>query len=196
MQSVPHPHPLAAPSPERAQPLPADEVRPVGRPMPGLRLRLKPKAPPTGYVDGGWWPRSRDLSVELPTLIRVLAVRLGRVTRVSFALEAWDNPPRQITVDGRPVRPEGFRSQDQYVLQLIGSGGPRMSLLVIPPEAGAAAAHDAMMVASGRGNTDRPVEILAAGGIVPDTTVRRLRLVSDDPQSRWDTDGGKVRERG
>ncbi len=25
------------------------------------RLRLKPKAPSTGYVDGAWWPASRDL---------------------------------------------------------------------------------------------------------------------------------------
>jgi hypothetical protein len=24
------------------------------------RLRLKPTAPTTGWVDGGWWPRSRD----------------------------------------------------------------------------------------------------------------------------------------
>ena len=31
-----------------------------------LRLRLKPKAPRTGYVDGAWWPRSHDLAAELP----------------------------------------------------------------------------------------------------------------------------------
>jgi hypothetical protein len=34
-----------------------------------LRLKLKPKAPTTGYVDGAWWPRSRDLSAELPALL-------------------------------------------------------------------------------------------------------------------------------
>ena len=37
-----------------------------------LRLRLKPKAPRTGYVDGGWWPRSRDLVAELPELAEIL----------------------------------------------------------------------------------------------------------------------------
>ncbi len=26
------------------------------------RLRLKPKAPQTGYVDGAWWPHSDDLT--------------------------------------------------------------------------------------------------------------------------------------
>jgi hypothetical protein len=149
--------------------------------MTGLRLRLKPKAPPTGYVDGAWWPRSPDLSVEVPALTHVLAVRLGPVTRVAYALEVWDTPPRQITVDGTCVRLEGFHSRDQYVLRVTGSDGRRVSLLVVPPEAAATAAHDAMMRAARRGNTDRPVEILAAGGIVPDTTVRRVRLVSDHP---------------
>lgn len=194
MQSVPHPP--TAPSPERVRTPPTAEAQPSARPMPGLRLRLKPKAPPTGYVDGGWWPRSRDLTVELPALVHVLAVRLGRVTRVAFALEAWGRPPRQLTVTGNPLRLEGFHSQDQYLLRVTGSDGTRLSLLVIPPEAAAAAAHDALMTASGRGNTDRPVEILAAGGIVPDTTVRRVRLVPDDLRSRWDTDGRQVQERG
>jgi Family of unknown function (DUF5994) len=38
---------------------------------PGGRLRLKPKAPKTGWVDGGWWPRSRDLAAERVTLLVV-----------------------------------------------------------------------------------------------------------------------------
>ena len=41
------------------------------------RLRLKPKAPTSGYVDGAWWPHSEDLSIELPDLLSVLSVRLG-----------------------------------------------------------------------------------------------------------------------
>ncbi len=28
------------------------------------RLRLKPKAPQSGYVDGAWWPRSDDLAAS------------------------------------------------------------------------------------------------------------------------------------
>jgi len=48
-----------------------------------LRLKLKPKAPTAGYVDRAWWPRSRDLSTELPALLAVLAIRLGGVARVS-----------------------------------------------------------------------------------------------------------------
>ncbi len=38
------------------------------------RLRLKPKAPQSGYVDGAWWPYSDDLTAELPDLLAVLSV--------------------------------------------------------------------------------------------------------------------------
>jgi hypothetical protein len=41
-----------------------------------------------------------------------------------------------------------------------------------------------MIVAARRGNADRPIELLAAGCIVPDATVHQLRPVSDDSQSR------------
>ncbi|MFL6122246.1 DUF5994 family protein, partial [Actinophytocola sp.] len=80
MTSVPHTHPQSPPTP--------------------LRLRLKPKAAATGYVDGAWWPRSRDLAAELPALVTVLAVRLGRISRVAYALSSWDATPRRFEVDG------------------------------------------------------------------------------------------------
>src|SRR4051812_35019694 len=43
----------------------------------GARLELKPNFPRTGFVDGGWWPRSRDLRAELPDLIASLSAQLG-----------------------------------------------------------------------------------------------------------------------
>jgi hypothetical protein len=70
-----------------------------------LRLRMKPKASAaTGWVDGGWWPRSRDLAVELPGLLAVLAVRLGRIERVSYHLPEWAPTVRKISYDGGVVR--------------------------------------------------------------------------------------------
>jgi hypothetical protein len=48
------------------------------------RLRLKPKAPRSGYVDGAWWPYSNDLLKELPDLLAVLSVRLGPIERVLY----------------------------------------------------------------------------------------------------------------
>lgn len=127
-----------------------------------LRLRLKPKAPATGHVDGAWWPKSRDLAVELPALAEVLAVRLGRIERAAYALSTWDAVPHRFEVDGRRVRLEGFTYQDQNIIHVTGSNRGRISLLVIPPETADAAGHDALMTAAGRGNTDRPEEILTS----------------------------------
>lgn len=185
MASGPHNHPLAALAPKT-----------YDRPTPALRLRLKPKGSLAGYVDGGWWPRSRDLVVELPALVRVLAVRLGRVSRIAFPLKAWDISPRQITVDGAAVRLEGFQHQDEYVVHVSGPDRQRISLLVIPQDATTSVAHEAMTTATGRDNVDRPVNLLAAAGAVSGEIQPRLRLVHDDNQDRRTTRGGLPRERG
>jgi hypothetical protein len=163
---------------------------------PPLALSLKPKGSLAGYVDGGWWPGSLDLVVELPALTRALAVRLGRVTRVAFPIDAWISPPRQITVDGRTIRLEGFRHQDEYIVHVSGPDRRRISLLVIPQDATASAAREAMTTAAGRDNVNQPVDILAAAAIVPAVTRPRLRLLRDEHQDHWATDGGLVRERG
>jgi hypothetical protein len=134
------------------------------------RLRLKPKALPTGYVDGGWWPRSRDLAGELPELAEVLSVRLGRVNRVTFTMTDWNPTPRRILSHGNIVRFEGFRFQDEHLLTVSGSDGQRISLLVVPPGASATAGHKALMTAARRDNKDRPAAILLASGALPDAS--------------------------
>jgi hypothetical protein len=155
-------------------------------PHPPLRLRLKPKAPATGYVDGAWWPRSRDLTVELPALAEVLAVRLGRIERVAHALSAWDTVPSRFEVDGYRVRLEGFTYQDQNIIHITGSNRGRVSLLVIPPETTTPAGHDALMTAARRGNADRPEEILAA------SSLPAPRQSHEASSQRWESEGGHV----
>jgi hypothetical protein len=147
-------------------------------------LRLKPKAQATGYVDGGWWPRSRDLAAELAALAEVLAVRLGRIERVAYGLSAWDTAPRKVDVDGFRVRLEGFTYQDQNIVHVSGSRSGRLSLLVVPPGMTDTAGHDAMMAAGHRGNADRPEEILAAVALpAPRQAEYSAR--------RWENDGGQ-----
>jgi len=152
-----------------------------------LRLRLKPKGPATGYVDGAWWPRSRDLTVELPALAEVLAVRLGRIVRVAYALSAWDSAPRRHEVDGYRVHLEGFSYQDRNIVHVTGSNRGRISLLVVPPETADSAGHDAMMTAGHRGNADRPEEILLAAPVLPTP-----RVALEDAAGRWESDGGHL----
>lgn len=154
-----------------------------------LRLRLKPKAPATGHVDGAWWPRSRDLTTELAALTEVLTVRLGRIERVAYALSAWDMAPPGLEIDGSRVRLEGFTYQDKNIIHVTGANRVRTSLLVIPPEMTDTAGHDAMTTAGHRGNADRPEEILAAA------TVPAPRQ-SEHSAQRWESDGGHVTPRG
>jgi uncharacterized protein DUF5994 len=168
MTSGPHSHTLSPP-PRHAS----------------LRLRLKPKAPATGHVDGAWWPRSRDLTAELPALAAVLAARLGQVHRVAYAQSAWDPAPRRFEVTGFRVRLEGFSYQNRNIIHVTGSNRGRISLLVVPPEMTEAAGHDALMTAGRRGNADRPEEILAAASLpLP-------REATDDADGRWEGDGGQ-----
>jgi hypothetical protein len=153
-----------------------------------LRLRLKPKAPATGYVDGAWWPRSRHLTTELPALAEVLAVRLGRIERVAYALSAWNPTPRRVEVDGYRVHMEGFTYQDQNIIHLTGSNRGRISLLVIPPEMTDTTGHDALMTAGRRGNADRPEQILAAPRLPAPRTSHAYSA------QRWESEGGYVHQ--
>jgi len=165
------------------------QLRDVAGDRPALRLRLKPQAPTTGYVDGAWWPRSRDLVTELPALVAVLQIRLGRVERVSYNLTAWGPTERTIEVDGLVVRLAGYRSQHPDTVDVI---GPRqqLTLLVVPPESSAQAAHRALMAAGRLGNTD-PVEDL----LRPDPLQPPVVRGGDEPEDeqRWELESGHLR---
>jgi hypothetical protein len=136
----------------------------VNSPRQSLRLQLKPNAPPTGYVDGAWWPRSRELTDELVALTDVLAIRLGPVVRVAFASAAW-NPV--VEVAGRAVRLTPLRPQHKNIVRVTGSDGRQITLLVVPPEAPGAAGRGAIMLAARPANVDEPTDILAATGLLP-----------------------------
>jgi uncharacterized protein DUF5994 len=130
-----------------------------GRQQP--RLKLKPETDPSGYVDGGWWPRSRDLGAELPALLTALAVRMGRIERVSYNLTTWGAAvARKIEVGGAAVRLAGYRSQHADTIDVI-SARQLITLLVVPPEASAELAHRALVTAAQRGNTDELDDLLA-----------------------------------
>jgi hypothetical protein len=124
------------------------------------RLRLKPEAPTTGVVDGGWWPASRDLAAEFPDVVAALATQWGPVERVSYNLDVWQAVPRRIRVGGRVVRMGGFRSQAPDLLKVIGERRT-LTLLVVPPETEAEAAEHILAAASRDGNTDDIAALLS-----------------------------------
>jgi hypothetical protein len=158
-------------------------------PRQALRLTLKPKAPVTGYVDGAWWPRSRDLAAELPPLLAVLATRLGPVHRVSYNITAWEAAPRRLEVGGRQVRLGGFHVQDAHAVDVIGPSGSRLTLLVVPPHTDQATAHHIMMAASRRDNVDG-IEHLLTSANTADPRRAAGDFPCDTALERWELDGG------
>ncbi len=96
------------------------------------RLRLKPKAPSTGHVDGAWWPHSDDLLMELPDLLAVLSVRLGPIDRVSYNFADWAAAPTKFPTGGDTVRLSGFYQQQGNTLEVIGINRSKLVLLVVP----------------------------------------------------------------
>lgn len=125
------------------------------------RLRLKPKAGPTGHVDGAWWPYSDDLAHELPDLLAVLSVRLGPIDRVMYNLTEWTNTPRRVQNEGRSVRLDGYSRQPADTVGVLGLGRERILLLVVPPRTDADAAHQTMMTAASPDNASSIDGLLA-----------------------------------
>jgi hypothetical protein len=127
------------------------------------RLRLKPKAPQSGHVDGAWWPRSDDLAAELPDLLAVLSIRLGRIDRVLYNLNEWAKAPPKLATGGRRVRLDGYRRQPTNTIEVLGLYGNRIALLVVPPNTDPDLAHEAMMTAAAPNDASMVGNLLAIG---------------------------------
>ncbi|MFE7766600.1 DUF5994 family protein [Streptomyces sp. NPDC057438] len=116
---------------------------------PSLRLSLAPVGPAPALLDGAWWPRSRDLEAELPSLTAVLDPLWGRITRVTVNPVHWPVVPRKVPVAGHVVKVGWFRSeQDPHEVLLLSYHVGRWNLLVIPPHTSPASAARLMAAAS------------------------------------------------
>ena len=125
--------------------------------------------------DGGWFPRSRDLAVEVPELVAELDRRGIRVERFTYPLDAWSPAPRKVVVQGRVVRTGGFRSMDRQVVCLTWEGGRRRAdLLVVPPETDVLTGARALRLAVRRGLPPSPQMVLAAARSTPLPQVPQL----------------------
>jgi Family of unknown function (DUF5994) len=144
------------------------------------RLRLKPKAPQSGYVDGAWWPRSDDLTAELPDLLAVLSVRLGRIDRVLYNFNDWATAPTKLATGGRTVRLDGYRLQPIDTVEVLGLSGTRIVLLVVPPRTDPENAHAALMAAAGPNNAST-----VDGLLMISLRDREIRSRAAAAQERW-----------
>jgi Family of unknown function (DUF5994) len=138
------------------------------------RLSLVPASAGRGGLGGGWWPRSRDATAELPGLISELSTAAGRrVSRIALQADAFDNIPHQLTVGGYKVRVAWFRHMNMNTVLLTIADRHDLVLLVVPPLAPPAAAARALRaVASGSGAGPADA-ILVAVGIAADSALLR-----------------------
>ena len=119
--------------------------------VPPARLALNPvpSCPGSAELGGAWWPRSRDLTQELPALADALDPLWGRTTRIAVNRRYWPILPRRIFVNGRVVKVGWFTSElDPHTILLMSGTAGRRNLLVIPPETGAPSAARLMTAAS------------------------------------------------
>jgi hypothetical protein len=134
-----------------------------------VRVSLRADAGTGGSAfDGAWFPRSRDLTVEVPELIAELDRRGVRIERFTYALDAWSPAARKVVVQGRTVRTGGFRSMDPGIVCLTWDGGSkRADLLVVPPETDVLTGARALRLAVRRGLPRSPQMVLAAARSTP-----------------------------
>ncbi|MGB3474462.1 MAG: DUF5994 family protein [Mycobacterium sp.] len=152
------------------------------------RLRLKPKAPQTGHVDGAWWPWSGALTAELPGLLSVLSVRVGSIQRVRYNLGEWATAPTKLVTDGRTVRLFGYERQPANTLEILGADGSRIVLLVVPPRTNPDQAHETMMSAAAPDN-DLSVDTL----LVISDRERATRTRRATAEVQWVSGGALLR---
>jgi hypothetical protein len=134
-------------------------------PSPAARIRLKPRSDHRGMVDGAWWPRSRDLTQELPPLIAALEKEpgWGPIHHVTVNVRMWPDIVKKVPTGNHIVRMGWFDAEqdphDICLLSLRQHG--RWDLLVVPPQLDPAAALRLMVTASTPGTTQTASALLA-----------------------------------
>ena len=134
-------------------------------PMAAVRLALTPAGSAPGLLDGAWWPRSRDLLRELPSLAAELDPIWGRITHATVNPTYWPVIPHKVPAAGHTVHVGWFAAeQDPHQVTLHSYTEGRWDLLVVPPETDPATAARLMAAASAPGGVRSPTRLMADGG--------------------------------
>ncbi|WP_280330192.1 DUF5994 family protein [Nocardia wallacei] len=93
------------------------------------RLRLRPES--DAYIDGAWWPRSGELTTELPGLLTFLEIRMGPIRRVVYDRASWAPAPPTSTVGGHEVQLDAYPFEAGNTMYVFGSDNSMLVLQVI-----------------------------------------------------------------
>ncbi len=154
-------------------------------PAPAVRISLKPAGESRGLLDGAWWPRSRDLASELPSLIAVLDEHWGRITHLTVNVRMWPFIPAKVLTGSHVLRLGWFDTEQEPAdLCLLSYHTGRWDLLVIPPECDPARAARLMAAAADAHNIQSASALLADAGPDAGAADEASRLAD------WDSEGG------
>jgi hypothetical protein len=82
---------------------------------------------------GAWWPQSRNLGSQLPSLFYLWPSGPRHIARILVSRPDWDDCPDIVQLPGRRVRTGSLPRHDTHVLTLVMDDGERRHLTVIPP---------------------------------------------------------------
>jgi hypothetical protein len=150
------------------------------------RLWLEPAGSRRPQLDGGWWPRSKDLVAELPGLVLAIDTLRGPVTRLLLSASGWDRLPQRLQVADRVVRLGYFSSQSASLLTALCEDGNRVDLLILSPDTTLGAAQAAMITAPATGSTHS--ESSTAGRRLSPSSQAKQRTAEDV----WENEGGQL----
>ena len=135
-----------------------DLVPGAGQPA---RIRFRQPVSTSGFIDAAWWPRTRDLTTELPLLMDVVWTAGREINRITYNLPSWDPAPGRLQVEGRVVRLGGFTVGNPSTVALSDAWGrERIDILVIAPDTDPAVAQRIFDIATTSENPRRAEEIL------------------------------------
>ena len=134
-------------------------------------------------LDGGWWPHSRDLAVELAQLLAGLPEETGRAVRAVYSPPDWDTPPRRVPLASGYLKVGSFPRDDSHLLDLRMLNGTTLRLLVVPPTADPQRARTALDAAAAEGDTGTVATILSA---MDPPSEEQPDQPSDDPDTTPD----------
>jgi Family of unknown function (DUF5994) len=129
---------------------------------------LKPAHRSAGFVQGGWWPQTDQLYIQLRRLLAALSSRSGTIERVIYDENNWASASLRIEFRGHCVilKPSSTSSN---TLTVNGKKFGTLVLLVVPPDTEPTAAHAAVMTAADPDDMSTAEELLAiAKSAAPD----------------------------
>ncbi len=150
-----------------------------------LRMRLIPAHRSCGFVQGAWWPRSTELTSELPSLLAALSLRVGSIDSVLYHESDWSPAPLSIKHQGNQVIVSDHQEWPN-VVSVFGPRFGRLDLLVVPPHTEPRHAYNVVTTAVRVNDASAPDQGLGITRRADD------RLLSPIALERWESDGGAV----